>query len=68
MSIKYVELRVQIHGLDIAKKKYINVLIDNIKQGLLDETLQDHRMNFRNEFDSDVEVELLSFAGEATDD
>lgn len=64
-SVKYLELRVAIHGLGIKDKSSIGFLEEWIKEttkaGLLGH--QKDVYNFRDEFESDIEVELVQYAG-----
>ena len=65
MSIVYTEILVKIHGVNIKDTETVErVICENIKKDLLSETLQAFGINYRNQFDSDVEVELIEYAGE----
>ena len=67
MTIKYAQLTISIHGLDAdddALEFLQGWLKGATKSGLLGH--QKDRFRFRNEFESDIEVEVTETAGETT--
>jgi hypothetical protein len=69
MPVKYIKLEVDIHGLSINDEygwsDYFDYLIGWIKESTKAALLgnQKQGFNFRNEFDSDIEVKIIEFAG-----
>jgi hypothetical protein len=64
MTVKYVQFTVCIHGLD-ADPAALGQLTELLRDATLSALLgqQSDKFKFRNEFDSDIEVELVEQAG-----
>ena len=65
MSIKYAQFEVSVHGID-ADAKGVETLALEIKEAVRKVLLGNQRdqFKFRDEFDSDLEAELVETAGE----
>jgi hypothetical protein len=67
MGVKYISFEVQIHGIDIKDDNWVKFLQGWMKtcvEACLRKKEIKHHYNFRNEFDSDIEVKTLEYAGE----
>lgn len=64
MTVKYVQFTVCIHSLD-ADPAALGQLTELLRDATLSALLgqQSDKFKFRNEFDSDIEVELVEQAG-----
>lgn len=69
MSVVYLELAVRISGVDIAEEAYADFLVGWIRTATEACLRGNNRegFKFRNEFESDIEVELETVAGSFSD-
>jgi hypothetical protein len=66
MTVRYLEISIQIHGLAIEDEAAVNFLTGLIKEATKGALLGHNKdlFSFRNEFESDIQVEVETHAGE----
>lgn len=60
-GVKYVQLTISIHGLNAPSLDGLEQLVREACRSVL--VTQDNQYNFRDEFDTDIEVEIQEIAG-----
>lgn len=65
MSVKYMKFSISIHGLDVEDAVIIKHIKSCLREATKNVLLGDMKkyFNFRNEFESDIEVEFEELAG-----
>ena len=65
MTIRYLNISISIHGLEIEDQNSVDFLVGWIRQETLAGLLGRNKnlFKFRNEFESDVEVEVTEIGG-----
>ena len=65
MSVRYLNIGIYIHGLNIEDEAAMKLLVRFIREQIKAELLGRNKeiFGFRDEFDSDIEVEVLEYAG-----
>jgi len=66
MGVKYMQFTVSIHGVDVKDEAHANFMAGWVREAVKACLLghQKEGFGYRNEFDSDIEVELSEYAGE----
>ena len=67
MSVKYIRFSVAVHGVEIKNKVVVDAVMKRIKTEVGGILLAETRIKFRDEFDTDIEVDVDEFAGEFED-